>query len=238
MTQHLGEKKMAQRIGRHKVSSKEALISLADGVGDIIGDVNVTGAATFSSTLETTGLITATAGLKGASVARPGTDGLAGTGTAPTINILTVGDEIITTIKVDLTGLKKKSDVGDVIGKVSVANASLIIYAKATHGVLHKVEISCPELPTGTNVLKDFDIISADETDLTFDGDAAGGTNAVSITAMGGNIALGQTYQDLTAGTPNADGDALYLCEGAASTNAQLFTAGMLVIKLYGSKEF
>ena len=229
---------MGKRIGKFAgVTDKDQLLSLVDG-GTIIDNVTVNGTTTFQSTLQTTGLITATAGLKGAVVARPGTDGLAGTGTTPTINILTVGDEIITTIKVDLTGLKKKSDVGDVIGKDGTANASLIIYAKATHGVLHKVEISCPELPTGTNVLKDFDIISCDETNLTFDGDAAGGTNAVSITAMGGNIALGQTYQDLTCGVPNADGDALYLCEGATSSDAQLFTAGMLVIKLYGSKEF
>ena len=114
----------------------------------------------------------------------------------------------------------------------------MFLYAAATHGVFHKIEISCPELPTGTNVLKDFDIISADETNLTFDGDAAGGTNAVSLTAMNGDIALGQTYQDLTAGQPNADGDAIYLAEGAASTGAATFTGGMLVIKFYGSLTF
>ena len=100
------------------------------------------------------------------------------------------------------------------------------------------IVISCPELPTGTNVLKDFDIISADETNLTFDGDAAGATNAVSLTAMNGDIALGQTYQDLTAGQPNADGDAIYLCEGATSTNQQLFTHGMLIVKFFGHKSF
>ena len=75
-------------------------------------------------------------------------------------------------------------------------------------------------------------------TEATAAGDAAGGTNPVSLTAMGGNIALGQTYQDLTAGVPNADGDALYLCEGAASGGADTFTAGMLVVKLFGSKTF
>ena len=230
---------MAQRIGRHKVSTKDALLSLADGVGDITGNVDVTGAATFSSTLASTGLITATGGIGGATVARHGTDGLAGTGTAPTVNILTVGDEIITTIKIDLTGLGQSNDVGDVIGRTGVNNAYLITYAAATHGVIHKVEISCPELPTSSsNNLLDFDIISCDETTLTLNGNAAGATNPISITAMAGNIALGQTYQDLTAGVPNADGDALYLCEGAASGGADTFTAGMLVVKLFGSKTF
>ena len=49
---------MAQRIGRHTVSTKDALLSLADGVGDIIGNVDVTGAATFSSTIASSGFIT------------------------------------------------------------------------------------------------------------------------------------------------------------------------------------
>ena len=230
---------MAQRIGRHKVSKEDALLSLADGVGDIVGEISVSGNTTFSSTLATTGLITATAGVNGASVARQGTDGLAGTGTAPTVNILTVGDEIITTVKIDLTGLGQSNDVGDVIGRTGVNNAYMFLYSAATHGVFHKIEISCVELPTSaSDNLLDFDIISADETTLTLNGDAAGATNPVSITAMGGNIALGQTYQDLTAGVPNADGDALYLCEGAASGGADTFTAGMLVVKLFGSKTF
>ena len=164
--------------------------------------------------------------------------GLAGTGTAPSQSVLTIEDQIITTIKIDLAGLKKESDEGDVIGLASGGAAYLMIYNPNTHGVFHKIEISCVELPTGTNVLKDFDIISCDEINLAQAGDAAGATNPVSITAMAGNIALGQTYQDLTAGQPNASGDALYLCEGATSTNAQLYTAGMLIIRFYGSRTF
>jgi len=164
--------------------------------------------------------------------------GLAGTGTAPTQTIVQIGEEIITTTKIDLTGLQKQSDIGDVIGKVGGGAAYIAVYNPATHGVLTKIEISCVELPTGTNVLLDFDLISANTSILAVAGDAAGASNAVSLTAMAGNIALGQTYQDLTAGTPNASGNAIYLCEGATSSDQQVYTAGMLIVKLYGHKTF
>jgi hypothetical protein len=228
-----------KRFGKFKgLTDKWNVLSTMDG-GSINGPVSVEGATTFSSTLGVTGDITATGGIKGASVARQGTDGLAGTGTAPTVSILTTQDEIITTVKIDLTGLGQSNDVGDVIGRTGVNNAYMFTYAAATHGVFHKIEISCVELPTSaSNNLLDFDIISCDETTLTLNGDAAGATNPVALTAMAGNIALGQTYQDLTAGQPNADGDAIYLTEGAASGGADTFTAGMLVIKFYGSKTF
>ena len=54
--------------------------------------------------------------------------GLVGTGTAPSQTILSVNDEIITTTKIDLTGLKKKSDVGDVIGLDGTNSAYIAIY--------------------------------------------------------------------------------------------------------------
>ena len=70
-------------------------------------------------------------------------------------------------------------------------------------------------------------------------GDASGGT---SMTAMNGDIVLGQTYQSYdgaaaVVGQPTA-GQAIYLCEGATSTNQQLFTHGMLIVKFFGHKTF
>ncbi len=224
---------MANRIGKYKIDKRESALSLRDG-SDFNGTLASAGAATFSGNVSTTGLITATAAINNSASGGTGA-GLVGTGTAPSQTILTVNDEIITTTKIDLTGLKKKSDIGDVIGKAGTNSAYIAIYSAATHGILHKIEISCVELPTATNALLDFDLIAHDTTTLTYDGDASGGT---SMTAMNGDIALGQTYQDLTAGVPNADGDALYLCEGAASGGADTFTAGMLVVKLFGSKTF
>ena len=192
-----------------------------------------------SSAVELTGTTTLTGAttITGAATTGFGA-GLAGTGTAPTQTIVTIGEEIITTTKIDLTGLQKQSDVGDVIGKVGGGAAFIALYNPTTHGVLTKIEISCVELPTGTNVLKDFDLISANTAVLAAAGDAAGASNPVALAALGGNIALGQTFQTLTPGVPNASGNAIYLTEGAASTNQQLFTAGMLIVKLYGHKTF
>ena len=229
---------MGKRLGKFKATEKELALSMLDG-GNLGGAIDVNGAATFSSTLAVTGEVTATAGVTGYSVARQGTDGLAGTGTAPTVNILRIGDQVITTCKIDLTGLGQSNDVDDVIGRTGVNNAYLFQYVAATHGIFHKIEISCVELPTSaTNNLLDFDLISGDETTLTLGGAANGLTNTTDLTEMGGNIALGQTFQDLTAVSPAGDNDAIYLTEGATSGGADTFTAGMLVIKFYGSKTF
>ena len=160
--------------------------------------------------------------------------GAISTEVAPSTFIQNVGGDIVTTIQVDLTGLKKKSDVGDVIGLDGVSGAYLLQFLSAKHGILYKVEMSCIELPTGTNVLKDFDLIANSSATLAYDGDASGGT---SIFAAGGNFALGTTIQNLAVTQPTNE-HYIYLCEGATSTNAQVFTAGKLVIKLYGRASF
>ena len=160
--------------------------------------------------------------------------GAISTEVAPSTFIQNVGGDIVTTIQVDLTGLKKKSDVGDVIGLDGVSGAYLLQFLSAKHGILYKVEMSCIELPTGTNVLKDFDLIANSSATLAYDGDASGGT---SIFAAGGDFALGTTIQNLAVTQPTNE-HYIYLCEGATSTNAQVFTAGKLVIKLYGRASF
>jgi hypothetical protein len=160
--------------------------------------------------------------------------GAISTEVAPATRVSQINDEIVTTIAMDLTGLKKKSDVGDVIGLDGVDGAYLLQYKTATHGILHRVEVSCLELPTGTNVLKDFDLITASSATLKFDDDASGGT---SILAMGGNIVKGEIKELFIAGS-STNNHYLYLCEGATSTNAQVFTAGKLVIRLFGHKSF
>lgn len=160
--------------------------------------------------------------------------GAIGTEVAPTTRVSQVNDEVVTTITLDLTGLKKKSDIGDVIGLDGTPAAYLLQYVTATHGILYRAEISCLEVPTGVNVLKDFDLIIHSSAVLTYDGDASTGT---SILASGGVVAKGSTIESLVVGSPTS-GHYLYLAEGDTSTNAQLFTAGKLVIRLFGHKSF
>ena len=161
--------------------------------------------------------------------------GAISTEVAPSTFIQNVGGDIVTTIQLDLTGLKKKSDVGDVIGLDGVAGAYLLQFLSQKQGILYKVEMSCIELPTGTNVLKDFDLIANSSATLEHDSDAASG--GTSIFAAGGDFALGTTIQNLAVTQPTNE-HYIYLCEGATSTNAQVFTAGKLVIKLYGRASF
>ena len=180
--------------------------------------------------------------LKGMNLSVTATTGAAGAGltgdssTSPQVFVQTIGGEIVTTVLLDLDGLVKESTVGDVIGADSSAAAYLFRYVEATHGVPYKLEMSCIVLPTGTNPLKDFDIIAADEAALSQDDSASGATNAVSLFAAAGNFAKGQTIQSLAV-VP-ATNQYVYLAEGATSTNKQTFTAGKLVIKMYGRASF
>ena len=161
--------------------------------------------------------------------------GALSTEVAPTTRISKVGNEICTTIAVDLTGLKSANDVGDAIGLDGTDGAYLLQYSTTTHGILYKVEVACIELPTAdSNVCLDIDLIVQSAADVAYDDDISGGT---SIFAAGGNFALGTTIQNLVVGAPT---NAHYLClaTGATHTGASVYTAGKLIIKLYGHASF
>jgi hypothetical protein len=163
--------------------------------------------------------------------------GFVSTEVAPStyISKLANGD-ILTTIDIDLTGLKKVSDDGDAIGLDGIADASMLTYSLSKHGIPYRIELTCLELPTGTNVLLDFDIMAINAA-LAYNGDVAGAGGSVTLLTGGGNIAKGQTMTNETLPAV-ADGQFLHLVEGATSTNAQLFTAGKLTVRLYGRPSF
>jgi len=154
---------------------------------------------------------------------------------APVTYISKVSNEIITTIQVDLTGLKTKSDVGDAIGIDGTDACHLLQYNSTTHGVLYKVSMSCIELPTAaSNVLLDIDLITQSAADAAYDDDVSGGT---AILTAGGNFALGTTLQNLVVGAPTT-GHYLVMADGATHSAASVFTAGKFLIKLHGYASF
>ena len=59
----------------------------------------------------------------------------------------------------------------------------------------------------------------------------------LDVKKRNGVIALGETKQDLTCGAPS-DGHYIYLTTGATHTAASVYTAGKLIIKLYGYATF
>ena len=190
---------------------------------------------TFHSTTATTGVITATGGIAGATSSTHGA-GAVGTEIAPSTKIMQVGEEIITEIKLDLTGLfAKGSSQGDAIGLAAGGAAYLIQLADATHGVIVKTELICLEVPTtGDTLTRDFDIIT--DTDGAVAADGAVGN--VSLLAAGANFtAVGQQMESI-AGHATTDSHYVYFCEGDTSASDTTFTAGKFILRLTGVKTF
>mgnify|MGYP003139602439 CR=1 FL=1 len=200
---------MAKRIGKYKASKKELALSVLDG-----GVVN--GPITTANEVATHGA------------------GAISTEIAPTTTIHEFMGDIITTIQVDLTGLKSANDDGDIIGLDGTDGAFLLQYKTATHGILYKSEVICVELPTASsNEGLDFDLAAVAASDGAYDDDA----NAGTFHTGGGNVALGTSQVDLVMGTLTND-HFIYLLTGAAHSGASVYTGGKLVIRLYGRASF
>lgn len=212
---------MAKRIG---LARTQALIE------NLKRELNLQG--TTLSGADTSGQATAIADAHG--------DGAISTERAPKhYRYRTPDGTFINTIELDLTGLKSYNDEGDVIGLDGVAGAHITKYVASTFGIIYKVEVSCIELPTASsNVCLDFDLLSATDDTLQGDNPVDGESDAVDIFAAAGNFSLGETKQQLVAGQPDADGDAIYLVTGNTHTGESVFTGGKFVIKFYGHPTF
>ena len=175
----------------------------------------------------------------GLGLSNPSGAGAIGTEVAPKVVVTQVGGMIETKVYVDLTGLKKKSDVGDAIGLDGITDASLFAWDTSVHGdVIVESSLACIELPTAaSNVLLDFDVISATAT-LDYDGDVAGQGDAKSLFVAGEVCALGKTLKDVDVESPATSGDKVYLCDGATSTAADTFTAGKIILTFKAYKTF
>ncbi len=189
-------------------------------ISDVVGDP----AHTFGAAITFEGAITS-------DVLQSATHGAGATSTSvtPTTYIRTENGGIITTLKIDLTGLKSKNDVDDVIGIDGTAKASFIRVITASHGFVYRGEMSCIELPAASsNVGLDIDLASEGVDTGAYDTDGSGYT---SILAAGGNWALGQTKTFLQGPLAN---EYLYMTTGATHTGDSVYTAGQFIIKLYG----
>jgi hypothetical protein len=204
----------------------------------IISGENTSGSEVYS--VDTSGNIvavgvTASGPITGTSVATTGAitqdvlqaathgAGAIGTYAAPKTYIRTVNGEIVTTIKVDLTGLASVNTSDDVIGLAAGGAAYLLQYIAATHGIVYKIEMSCIETPAGGGT--DINVVSNASGVLAWDG--AGGT---TYGINGGAQAAGMTVQNLVSGLTTTH--YLYLTIGTGS--AGTYTAGQLIIKLFG----
>lgn len=137
-----------------------------------------------------------------------------------------VGDTIITEIMIDLTGLRSTAG-GDIIGDDGSSEYAYIAQVtKALNGTIFAGEVKCLEVPTGGD--PDIDLYAADEGTGTEDSAIADLTE--TQLTNGGDHAL-MDSDALTAMPGN--GQYLYLV-AAATTDAD-YTAGKLLVTLYGT---
>ena len=157
----------------------------------------------------------------------------AATGSAFSVRTTNLNGETITTILVDLEGMKSKNDDNDVIGIAGTDSASLMRWETARHGVCYKIEMACIEAPTGGT--EDIDLLSNSSPSATYDTDGSGFT---ALLTAGGDWSLGKRLgTDGSNGvqTQLANNDYLYLAAGDSNTDG-VYTAGKYIIKLYGVK--
>ena len=205
---------------------------LREGQG-FLGDVNipgnfdVDGTADFASTAEVTGALSAPINTADADLGTTWGAGLIGTGVAPKAYRRTENGVIITTYKIDLTGLTPHgATADDAIGlKTDTPDAYFDQYTIAAHGILYKSELIILETPAGAGTLVNID--------LSANAAAKAYTEAVGdIFLNGGLSAAGQSAVDLV-NAPTAD-HYMHLVEGDTNGDDTPFTAGQLMIILYG----
>ena len=162
--------------------------------------------------------------------------GAVSTEIAPQTFIQNVGGEIITTILVDLTGLGAKGGhAADAIGLPAGGAAYLAQYTVAQMGILYKVELSMLELGAAASgtITNDFDIIT--NASATKEYDQGVGSNTLLV--ANSTLAKGTTLRNLVTGGGEPD-EYIYLCEGDTTASTGVYSAGKLVIRLYGRASF
>jgi len=239
MAEHLGDLK----IKPNSNSDEAFVVEKADGTKLLKVDAS-NGALSTTGTLAVTGATTLTGGVSGdlsvtgalTSMGAVTTDvlqsaehgaGAIGTAFAPRTYRRTENGVIITTIKIDLTGLKVKGDAAkDAIGLGAGGAAYIGRYVVATYGVVFKIEIACIELPAGTNTTTDIDLGAEDAANTAYDG----AVDDVVIDT--GALVAGETaITNVPALTAN---DYIYLIEGDTTAAEGTYTAGQYIITFYG----
>ena len=157
--------------------------------------------------------------------------GAIGTGTilAPRTYRRQQEGSIITTIKIDITGLGCVGTAAkDAIGLVAGGAAYIGRYVVANYGIVYKIEMACIELPgEGTaTITADIDLGAEDIGTTEYDG-AVDDVVINTASLVAGEVAR----DDVPALTAN---DYLYLIEGDTAATTGVYDAGQYVITFWG----
>ena len=155
------------------------------------------------------------------------------TATVPVYERSVSGNEVVTTIIMDLTALGNVGTAtNDVIGLPAGGAAYIGKYVAATTGVIYKAEIVCLEVPgQGTaTITTDIDVNFNASAVLAYDG--AAGTSELNT---GGFAAIGASASAMNTAGAIAANNYIYLVEGDTAGTTGVYNAGKLLIKLYGT---
>lgn len=137
------------------------------------------------------------------------------------------GNFIKTDILLDLTGLDVNA-AGDIIGETGASAAYIGQITAAQNGTIVAGRMTCFEVPAGGD--PDIDVYSATEATGTEDAAITGLTETALVDA--GDATLGSVV--ILTAFPAAN-EYLYLVSGAGATVFAAYTAGKLLIELWGT---
>ena len=159
----------------------------------------------------------------------PGTGISLGSGTVCQGRVTRVGGLIKTEIFIDVTGLTSGATIGDIIGKVTLANCHIGKLTAAVNGTIVYGQITCLETPAGGDPDIDF-YSTATEATGTQDAAVSGLTGEVVFTANGNWTGAIATPIALSA-LPGVG----YLYMVDAGGTAVIYTAGQFLLELWGT---
>ena len=206
-------------IGNH-----DGTTASIDVVGGTTLDLKIAGTAALTVTAATTTVVGRLAAT--ACVANTAGVGITGTADSYVTSVEKIGSIIKTTILIEVDGLNGGGTAADIIGADGAGVAHLGQITAAVNGTIFAGKITCLETPTGSNA--DIDLWYADEST---------GVEDTAISALTGETqcinhgAWTEGEMAVLTAFPAAD-KYLYLTSGTA-TDAT-FTAGILLIELYG----
>tara|TARA_R100001082_G_scaffold109195_1_gene85861 strand:+ start:2112 stop:3023 length:912 start_codon:yes stop_codon:yes gene_type:complete len=189
------------------------------------------GMSTVAITTESLGEGGIVGALSGTTLSTSYGAGMVSTALVPQYSRVKVGDSILTTVKVDLTGLGSANDADDVIGLAAGGAAYFAKYVTAEMGILYKIDMICLELPaSGSNNLDDLNLVSNSNATRAYNDDGSGYTQLLNA----GQWTAGE-LQSVASATVAAANDYFYITAGATHSGANTWTGGVFLFKFWGS---
>ena len=148
-----------------------------------------------------------------------------------------VNGQIVTTILVDIEGLVVSGDAKDVIGESGYPNAYITKITQAVNGIPFKAEMSCLEVPAGSNTTSDLDL-AANTAELAESAAYDSGTSLLLINGLISHTPGTYRPSSVTGFTADLHNYYLYLANGSGANSGGTYTSGKFMIRLFATALF